>query len=475
MTSDTPLHQLLRALVRFWWVAIVGIILAVAAFTFATYHVSAGFPPKFESRAQSTYSASTQVLITSKREPYLSATNVNAKIVHLPSSDTSGAGTTGTNGTAAQTSTYDSGSGADGDLARLVEIANDLPPRVTSDPVIALRNRLYRRINGSVTAVNPYAFSGAGGFRSGPLPYIKITGTANSSQDALDITNSTALAFKRWFEARQAAAKIKSADRVVVEQVNSAEKAFPQGGSKPLLGVAAAFLVLLGIAGLVLALDRLIPHTIKPRRSAVTEPRERPEPVPVPVPAAAERPAADAPRAPLVPKPAETRPVEPKPFERRPVEPQPAAVQWAELKAEEDKPAETKPVEITALGTAPAEAKPRVAPAVDDKPAEVTPLAQTSIEEEPVDAPAAEVLPVETPPVTLGATVEDVPNGDRAANGNGDAPAAGEKPANGDKPAAAKKPTSRQRKGSGSGSTATRRRRTATDSSKNAPNTDDPS
>ena len=151
------------------------------------------------------------MLITSKREPYLSATNVNAKIVHLPSSDTSGVGTTGTNGTAAQTSTYDSGSGADGDLARLVEIANDLPPRVTSDPVIALRNRLYRRINGSVTAVNPYAFSGAGGFRSGPLPYIKITGTANSSQDALDITNSTALAFKRWFEARQAAAKIKSA------------------------------------------------------------------------------------------------------------------------------------------------------------------------------------------------------------------------------------------------------------------------
>ena len=369
MTSDTPLHQLLRALVRFWWVAIVGIILAVAAFTFATYHVSAGFPPKFESRAQSTYSASTQVLITSKREPYLSATNVNAKIVHLPSSDTSGAGTTGTNGTAAQTSTYDSGSGADGDLARLVEIANDLPPRVTSDPVIALRNRLYRRINGSVTAVNPYAFSGAGGFRSGPLPYIKITGTANSSQDALDITNSTALAFKRWFEARQAAAKIKSADRVVVEQVNSAEKAFPQGGSKPLLGVAAAFLVLLGIAGLVLALDRLIPHKIKPRRSAVTEPRERPEPVPVPVPAATERPAAESPRAPLAPKPAEARPVEPKPFERRPVEPQPAAVQWAELKAEEDKPAETKPVEITALGARPVEAKPRVAPAVDDKPA----------------------------------------------------------------------------------------------------------
>ncbi len=347
VTSDTPLHQLLRALVRFWWVAIVGIVLAVVVFAFATYHVSAGFPPTFESRAQSTYTASTQVLITSKREPYLSATNVNAKIINLPTSDTSGAGTTGTNGTSAQTSTYDSGSGADGDLARLVEIANDLPPRVTSDPVIALRNRLYRRVNGSVTAVNPYAFSGAGGFRSGPLPYIKITGTANSKQDALDITNSTALAFKRWFEGRQAAAKIKSADRVVVEQVNSADNAFPQGGSKPLLGIAAALLVLLGVAGLVLALDRLIPHTIKSRRSAVNEPRERPEPVPVPAP---ERPTADAPRAPLAPRPAESRPVaanpfEPKPFERRPVEVEPVATQRAEPAPLEDRPADDTPVQ----------------------------------------------------------------------------------------------------------------------------------
>ena len=482
MTSDTPLHQLLRALVRFWWVAIVGIVLAVLAFTFATYHVSAGFPPTFEPRAQSTYTASTQVLITSKREPYLSATNVNAKIINLPTSDTSGTGTTGTNGTPTQTSTYDSGSGADGDLARLVEIANDLPPRVTSDPVIKLRNRLYRRINGNVTAVNPYAFSGAGGFRSGPLPYIKITGTANSKQDALDITNSTALAFKRWFEGRQAAARIKSADRVVVEQVNSADTAFPQGGSKPLLGVAAALLVLLGVAGLVLALDRLIPHTIKPRRSAVTEPRERPEPVPAP---ASERAAADAPKPPLAPRPAEARPLEanpfePRPFERRPVEMKPSGPQRADVKPDEDRPVEVKPVEITALGARPVEARPVEAtpplgampaeakplattPVEEEEPAAVTPLAETSIEEEPVDAPA------EAAPVTLAATVEDVTNGDQAANGNGDTPA------NGDQPATAKKPTSRQRKGAGSGSAATRRRRTTTSSPKNAPNTDDPS
>jgi hypothetical protein len=460
VTSDTPLHQLLRALVRFWWVAIVGIVLAVVVFTFATYHVSAGFPPKLESRAQSTYSASTQVLITSKREPYLSATNVNAKIINLPTSDTGGTGTTGTGSTPTQSSTYDSGSGADGDLARLVEIANDLPPRVTSDPVIALRNRLYRRVNGSVTAVNPYAFSGAGGFRSGPLPYIKITGTANSKQDALDITNSTALAFKRWFEGRQAAARIKSADRVVVEQVNSADNAFPQGGSKPLLGIAAALLVLLGVAGLALALDRLIPHTIKPRRSAAGE---RPEPAPQ------RTSAAEAPRATAAPKPAESRPVEanpfePRPFERKPVEVRPAETQRAAVAPPEDEPAHDESVEAAPVAaTPPLAALPHESDLfaetpVEDAPAELTPLAETSIEAEPVEAPATR----------LGATVDDVTNGDRAANGSGDAAA------NGDKPASVNKPTSRQRKGTAGSSSATRRRRTTASSPKHPPNTDDP-
>jgi hypothetical protein len=272
VTSDTPFQQLLRALVRFWWVAIVGILLAGLAFVFATYKVSLGVPPTLTARAQSTYTASTQLLITSKREPYLSANNVNNKVITYPTS-TDSSTTTGTTGAVSPTQTYGyDNSGADGDLQRLVEIANSLPPRVTSDPVIRLRNREFRRIDGSVTAVNPYAFSGAGGFRSGPLPYIKVTGTANSPQDALDITNSTALAFKKWFEARQITSHIKVNDRVLVEQVNSAEKAFAQGGSKPLLGVAAALLVLAGAAGFALALERLIPRRSTRTQRAVIAP-----------------------------------------------------------------------------------------------------------------------------------------------------------------------------------------------------------
>jgi hypothetical protein len=255
---------MLRALLRFWWVALVGIVLAGVVFVYATYTVELGMPPKLTARAHSTYTASTQLLITSKHEPYLSSTNVNGKTINLgtvASTDVSG------NPTSAQEAkTYDSGGGADGDLQRLAEIANSLPPRVTSDTVIRMRNQMFRRIKGTVNAVNPYAFSGAGGFREGPLPFIKVTGTADSPQDAIDMTNQTVTAFKTWYQQRQVTNNIKLADRVLVEQINSATTARPNGGAKPLLGVGAALLVLLGAAGLALALERLIP-----RRGAAAE------------------------------------------------------------------------------------------------------------------------------------------------------------------------------------------------------------
>jgi capsular polysaccharide biosynthesis protein len=270
---------MLRALLRFWWVAIAGIVLAGVVFVFATYKVGLGLPPTLTARAHSTYTSSTQLLITSKNEPYLSSTNVNAQTISLgtvSTTDTAG------NTTVQQAKTYDSGSGADGDLQRLAEIANSLPPRVTSDTVIRLRDRTFGRINGTVNAVNPYAFSGAGGFREGPLPFIKVTGTSDSPQNAIDITNRTALAFKEWYEGRQVADKIKPANRVLVEQVNTAATATAGSGSKPLLGVAAALLVLLGAAGFALALERLIPR----RARAGQRTANAPSPLPAPLAAA---------------------------------------------------------------------------------------------------------------------------------------------------------------------------------------------
>jgi hypothetical protein len=270
---------MLRALLRFWWVAIVGIVLAGVVFVFATYTVEFGVPPKLTARAKSTYTSSTQLLITSKHDPYLSSTNVNAQTIPLgtvSSTDTAG------NTTVQENKTYDSGSGADGDLQRLAEIANTLPPRVTSDTVIRLRDERFGRIPGTVNAVNPYAFSGAGGFREGPLPFIKVTGTSDSPQNAIDITNRTVFAFKQWYAGEQAAAKTKPANRVLVEQVNTAAAATANGGAKPLLGVGAAFLVLLGAAGFALALERLIP-----RRGAAAAPvAVSPAPLPAPLAAA---------------------------------------------------------------------------------------------------------------------------------------------------------------------------------------------
>ena len=137
-----------------------------------------------------------------------------------------------------------------------------------------------------VNAVNPYAFSGAGGFRSGPLPYIKITGTAKSQQDAIDITNQTAVAFisgsRRGRSANEHPGREPRARRAGQQR---RARATANGGTKPLLGVGAALLVLLGAAGFALALERLIPRRRRSAAARVAAPaaperaaRRRPEP-----------------------------------------------------------------------------------------------------------------------------------------------------------------------------------------------------
>ena len=127
VTSDTPLQQLLRAVVRFWWVARSESCWPGSSSRSRPTHVTLGSRRSSRRARSSTYSASTQLLITSKGEPYLSSTNVNAKIINLGRTRRRPS-TTGTATGTQQASTYDSGGGADGDLQRLVEIAEQPAP-----------------------------------------------------------------------------------------------------------------------------------------------------------------------------------------------------------------------------------------------------------------------------------------------------------------------------------------------------------
>ena len=278
MTSDTPLQQLLRALVRFWWVALLGIVLAGLAFTFATYKVKLGLPPKLTARTQPTYSASTQMLVTSKRDPNLSSTNVNAKKIQL------GQTTPGIDGAApdqhADTRPTTAAAAPTATCSGSTRSRTTCPRASTSDPVIKLAQPEVRAHQRQRERGQPVRLLGRGRL---PLRPAAVHPDQRHGR-ARPTTRSPSRTRRRWRSSsgsrrKQVANNIPTGNRVVVEQVNSADHATASGGSKPLLGIAAALFVLLGAAGFALALDRLIPRRSRsgahasPCRPAAAQPR----------------------------------------------------------------------------------------------------------------------------------------------------------------------------------------------------------
>ena len=63
------------------WISVFVLVSSPFAFIYATYTVQLGVPPKLTARAKSTYSSSTQLLITSKGRPtYTNTHSTNIKV-----------------------------------------------------------------------------------------------------------------------------------------------------------------------------------------------------------------------------------------------------------------------------------------------------------------------------------------------------------------------------------------------------------
>ena len=201
MTSDTPLQQLLRAVVRFWWVALLGIVLALLAFTFATYTVL-GIPAEAP-RALALDVQRVDAVADHQQGRALPLVHERQRQDHQAAGlDDARHDRDGRHAAAELDLRQRQRRGR-----RPAAPGRDrepLPPRVTSDTVIRLRNKLYGRIAGA---------SPPSTRTPSPAPAASARARSRSSRSRarptrprtrLDITNQTAQAFKRWFEGRQA-------------------------------------------------------------------------------------------------------------------------------------------------------------------------------------------------------------------------------------------------------------------------------
>jgi len=225
----------LHALVRFWWILVVGLVAAAAVAL-----VVAGRQPS------ALYTASENVLVTSPAAPYL-RTVQTGRTVPAAKAKQPVAATTPT------------------DTQSLVNAANLYPLLIQSDAIARLRESLYGPAPGTLTA-NALASSTNtyGVYHPSPLPVITVKASAHRPAAARKLAVDTVKAFSVWILREQKASRIPASQRIAVDRLGV--RIHSSGGSSAGLPLFAAVIVLLGFCGLAVVADRL-----RPRRSAAVE------------------------------------------------------------------------------------------------------------------------------------------------------------------------------------------------------------
>lgn len=255
--TDSHVH----ALVRFWWLLLLGIVAGAVTATVMVYRVELGWPPEIPpqltERTAMTYQASTELLVDSPTGPYLQAGVRLTEPAGAPGKSSAQEG-------ASPAAASQSEPTVIADRKALVEAANLYPLLIESDEVAAIRERTLGPLPGRVRAKALYSLQGENRFRPSVLPVIQIAAAAPSPAAAIRLTQGTAKAFTVWLARKQKQAKVPPRQRVVVRQLRVPRAAIATGGPSyglPLLAAVAVF-------GMFAALA-IILHRSFPRRTGV--------------------------------------------------------------------------------------------------------------------------------------------------------------------------------------------------------------
>ena len=249
-----------RALRRFWWVLVLGAVLALLAALSARFTISF-FPPGLEEKEKVSWTAESRLLITSADNPHFRS----KETILVPRGPGGGTGTSADEGTAPESG--DPATAADDlvpfssppDLNTIVRNANTYPYVIESDEVANYRRREFGELPGSVTALGVTSVVTANRIELSEIPIIRLIAVADTPGDAVGLADKTGKAFIGWLGKFQDESDIPPEDRIVVEQLNTPRGAVASAGPSTTLPVAVFLAVFAAFCVLAVLLDRLVP------------------------------------------------------------------------------------------------------------------------------------------------------------------------------------------------------------------------
>ena len=231
---------------RFPLVIALGVAVGAAFALTSVYTIDLGsFPPGLTERESPTYTAGTQLEVTSPVDPYYRS-SVDVPVV-TPATDEEDKPAT--------TLSEQEEPG----VAGIVAAANYYPYIIEGDDVRKLRERLFGPLEGEVQASAIGATTTPNRQEPGRLPFIQLVASSDSPQHAIDLAQQTAEAFIRYVRQQQVRRDIRPEQRLIIEQLRGPERTFQTGGTSmnlPLLIFVALVAVAVAVAYL---LDRFFP------------------------------------------------------------------------------------------------------------------------------------------------------------------------------------------------------------------------
>jgi hypothetical protein len=234
------------ALRRFWWLLVIGGLLAVAVGVLLTYSVS-GFPPTFTQREKPEYVSEAKLFVTSGEAPYLRTAVTRTVVAPI-----------GTTGEDATTEVVE-----DPDVKTLVDAANVYPLLIESDDVAGLREDMFGLLPGEVTAQALFATATANRYLPSEIPVIEVFATAGTPDDATALASATTTAFKTWIVREQKTAGIPKGQRIQVRDLEAPQEPVATGGQSLGMPLLAVLAILTAFAAGANMLDRMYPRKRK--------------------------------------------------------------------------------------------------------------------------------------------------------------------------------------------------------------------